>query len=224
VEVVMIERERLNPLKENLRVMTDEDMLLLEKSMRDLGVVEPLHVVEYDGGKYYLIVNGNHRFEVLVKKFAMDKIPCVIIGRDWPMERVYVEAVRLNSISGEFDAVAFVEKIGKIVKRWVDNGMKKTDIALNLGLRFNSRWMKMLLNEGVKKEGEEKKAGKLSDIERLVNSLVTTPVAVFGNFCIIKDVDCVDAIREIMLSADVEGLDGVERLRQILRDGLERGS
>jgi ParB-like chromosome segregation protein Spo0J len=89
----MIERERLNPLKENLRVMTDEDMLLLEKSMRDLGVVEPLHVVEYDGGRYYLIVNGNHRFEVLVKKFAMDKIPCVVIGKDWPMERVYVEAV-----------------------------------------------------------------------------------------------------------------------------------
>jgi uncharacterized ParB-like nuclease family protein len=221
VEVVMIERERLNPLKENLRVMTDEDMLLLEKSMRDLGVVEPLHVVEYDGGKYYLIVNGNHRFEVLVKKFAMDKIPCVVIGKDWPMERVYVEAVRLNSISGEFDAVAFIEKLGKIVKRWLDNGMKKTDIALNLGLRFNSRWMKMLLDDGVKKEGEEKKAGKLSDIEKLVNSLVTTPVAVFGNFCIIKDSECVDAIREIMLSADVEGLDGVEKLRQVLRDGLE---
>jgi uncharacterized ParB-like nuclease family protein len=223
VEVVMIERERLNPLKENLRVMTDEDMLLLEKSMRDLGVVEPLHVVEYDGGKYYLIVNGNHRFEILVKKFGMDKLPCVVIGKDWPMERVYVEAVRLNSISGEFDAVAFIEKLGKVVKRWVDNGMKKTDIALNLGLRFNSRWMKMLLDEGVKKEGEEKKAGKLSDIERLVNSLVTTPVSVFGNFCIIKDVECVDAIREIMLSADVEGLDGVERLRQVLRSGLERG-
>jgi ParB-like chromosome segregation protein Spo0J len=61
--------------------MTDEDMLLLEKSMRDLGVVEPLHVVEYDGGKYYLIVNGNHRFDILVKKFGMDKLPCVIIGR-----------------------------------------------------------------------------------------------------------------------------------------------
>ena len=222
MEIVMIEAEKLQPLTENLRKMTDEDMALLERSIKDLGVVEPLHVVEYEGGRYYLIVNGNHRFMVLTKKMGMEKLPCVILGRDWPMERVYAEAVRLNSISGEFDVVAFIEKMGPIVKRWLDSGMKKPEVAMNLGLRLNSRLLKKVMQE----EEKEKKrpVTKITDLERLIDSLVVAPVAFFGHFCIIKDVECVDAIREILLRAEEEGLSGVDKLREILVKGLESGS
>jgi len=222
MEIVMIEAEKLQPLTENLRKMTDEDMALLERSIKDLGVVEPLHVVEYEGGRYYLIVNGNHRFMVLTKKMGMEKLPCVILGRDWPMERVYAEAVRLNSISGEFDVVAFIEKMGPIVKRWLDSGMKKPEVAMNLGLRLNSRLLKKVIQE----EEKEKKrpVTKITDLERLIDSLVVAPVAFFGHFCIIKDVECVDAIREILLKAEEEGLSGVDKLREILVKGLESGS
>jgi len=222
MEIVMIEAEKLQPLTENLRKMTDEDMALLERSIKDLGVVEPLHVVEYEGGRYYLIVNGNHRFMVLTKKMGMEKLPCVILGRDWPMERVYAEAVRLNSISGEFDVVAFIEKMGPIVKRWLDSGMKKPEVAMNLGLRLNSRLLKKVMQE---EEKEKKKSvTKITDLERLIDSLVVAPVAFFGHFCIIKDVECVDAIREILLRAEEEGLSGVDKLREILVKGLESGS
>jgi uncharacterized ParB-like nuclease family protein len=222
MEVVMIEAERLQPLTENLRKMTDEDMTLLERSIRDLGVVEPLHVVEYEGGRYYLIVNGNHRFMVLTKKMGMEKLPCVILGRDWPMERVYAEAVRLNSISGEFDVVAFIEKMGPIVKRWLDSGMKKPEVAMSLGLRLNSRLLKRVIQE----EEKEKKrpATKITDLEKLIDSLVVSPVAFFGRFCVIKDAECVDAIREILLRAEEEGLSGIDKLREILVRGLESGS
>jgi len=222
MEVVMIEVEKLQPLTENLRKMTDEDMALLERSIKDLGVVEPLHVVEYEGGRYYLIVNGNHRYMVLTKKMGWERLPCVIIGKDWPMERVYAEAVRLNSISGEFDVVAFIEKMGPIVRRWLDSGMKKPEIAMNLGLRLNSRLLKKVIQE----EEKEKKrpTTKITDLERLIDSLVVAPVAFFGHFCIIKDPECVDAIREILLRAEEEGLSGVDKLRQILVKGLESGS
>ena len=222
MEVVFIEAERLRLLTENLRKMTDEDMALLERSIKDLGVVEPLHVVEYEGGRYYLIVNGNHRYMVLTKKMGMEKLPCVIIGKDWPMDRVYAEAVRLNSISGEFDVVAFIEKMGPIVRRWLDSGMKKPEIAMNLGLRLNSRLLKTVIQE----EEKEKKrpTTKITDLERLIDSLVVAPVAFFGHFCIIKDPECVDAIREILLRAEEEGLSGVDKLRQILVKGLESGS
>jgi len=222
MEVVMIEVEKLQPLTENLRKMTDEDMALLERSIKDLGVVEPLHVVEYEGGRYYLIVNGNHRYMVLTKKMGWERLPCVIIGKDWPMERVYAEAVRLNSISGEFDVVAFIEKMGPIVRRWLDSGMKKPEIAMNLGLRLNSRLLKKVIQE----EEKEKKrpTTKITDLERLIDSLVVAPVAFFGHFCIIKDAECVDAIREILLRAEEEGLSGVDKLRQILVKGLESGS
>jgi uncharacterized ParB-like nuclease family protein len=222
MEVVMIEAERLQPLTENLRKMTDEDMTLLERSIRDLGVVEPLHVVEYEGGRYYLIVNGNHRFMVLTKKMGMEKLPCVILGRDWPMERVYAEAVRLNSISGEFDVVAFIEKMGPIVKRWLDSGMKKPEVAMSLGLRLNSRLLKRVIQE----EEKEKKrpTTKITDLEKLIDSLVVAPVAFFGRFCVIKDSECVDAIREILLRAEEEGLSGIDKLREILVRGLESGS
>jgi hypothetical protein len=202
--------------------MTDEDMALLERSIKDLGVVEPLHVVEYEGGRYYLIVNGNHRFMVLTKKMGMGKLPCVILGRDWPMERVYAEAVRLNSISGEFDVVAFIEKMGPIVKRWLDSGMKKPEVAMSLGLRLNSRLLKAVVQE----EEKEKKRPmtKITDLEKLIDSLVVAPVAFFGRFCVIKDSECVDAIREILLRAEEEGLSGIDKLREILVRGLESGS
>jgi uncharacterized ParB-like nuclease family protein len=222
MEVVMIEAEKLQPLTENLRRMTDEDMALLEKSIKDMGVVEPLHVVEYEGGRHYLIVNGNHRFIVLTKKMGMEKLPCVILGKDWPIERVYAEAVRLNSISGEFDVVAFIEKMGPIVKRWLDSGMKKPEVAMSLGLRLNSRLLKKVIQE----EEKEKKrpATKITDLERLIDSLVVTPVAFFGRFCVIKDAECVAAIREIFLRAEEEDLSGIDKLREILVRGLESGS
>ena len=222
MEVVLIEADRLRPLTENLRKMTDEDMALLERSIRDLGVVEPLHVIEYEGGRHYLIVNGNHRYMVLTKKMGMKKLPCVIIGRDWPMERVYVEAIRLNSISGEFDIIALIEKVGPIVRRWLESGMKRPEIAMNLGLRLNSRLLKAVaLEEEKKKRGPAKKT---VDLERLIDNLVMDPVAFFGQFCVIKDAECVDAIREILLRAEEEGLSGVDRLREILVRSLESGS
>jgi uncharacterized ParB-like nuclease family protein len=221
VEVVMIEAERLRPLTENLRRMTDEDMALLERSIRDLGVVEPLHVVEYEGGRYYLIVNGNHRYTVLTGKMGMDKLPCVILGRDWPMERVYAEAVRLNSISGEFDIVAIIEKMGPVVRRWLDSGMRRPEVAMSLGLRLNSRLLKAVVRE----EKKEKRgpAAKVTDLEKLIDSLAVAPVAFFGRFCVIKDAECVSAIREILLRAEKEGLVGVDVLREVLVRGLEPG-
>jgi len=221
MEVVMIEAERLRPLAENLRKMTDEDMALLERSIRDLGVVEPLHVVEYEGGRHYLIVNGNHRYAVLAKKMGMDRLPCVILGRDWPMERVYAEAVRLNSISGEFDVVAFIEKMGPIVRRWLDGGMKRPEVAMSLGLRLNSRLLKAVAQE----EKKEKRgpAAKITDLEELIDSLAVAPVAFVGRFCVIGDAECVGAIREILLRAEERGLAGVDALRRVLVRGLESG-
>jgi hypothetical protein len=49
-------------------------------------------------------------------------------------------------------------------------------------------------------------------------------VAFFGRFCVIKDAECVDAIREILLRAEEEGLSGIDKLREILVRGLESGS
>jgi uncharacterized ParB-like nuclease family protein len=225
LEVVLIEAERLRPLTENLRKMTDEDMALLEKSIQELGVVEPLHVVEYEGGRHYLIVNGNHRYMVLTKRMGMEKLPCVIIGRDWPMERVYVEAVRLNSISGEFDVIALIEKVGPIVRRWLDSGMKKPEVAMSLGLRLNSRLLRAVV---AGETGSEKRRSKpitgTDELERLIDRFVVTPVAFVGRFCVIKDDKCVDAIREIILGAEEKGLEGIDVLRKILVEGLESGS
>lgn len=230
MEVVMIEVGKLRPLTENLRKMTDEDIALLERSIKDLGVVEPLHVVEYEGGRYYLIVNGNHRYMVLTKKMGMDKLPCVVIGRDWPAERVYVEAVRLNSISGEFDIVALIEKVGPAVRRWLESGMRKPEIAMSLGLRLNSRLLRAVMGDeaGLEKrrDSEKKRSGPIvgtNELERLIDRLVATPVAFVGRFCVIKDDGCVDAIREIVLRAEEDGLSGIDVLRQILVKGLESG-
>jgi len=221
MEVVMIEKDKLVPLAENLRKMTDEDMLLLEKSISDLGVVEPLHVVEYEGGKYYLIVNGNHRFQLLTKKFEMEKLPCVIIGRDLPMERVYVEAVRLNSISGEFDMVALIEKVGKIVKKWSEEGWNNQRILTVLGLRKSSPIAKQLLGIG-KKPKKSEKDSLPSKLGNLLAKNIIHPITFFGNICVIKDEECASLIREIMISAEVdEEVDAIEKLRQILRKGLE---
>ena len=220
MEVVKIEKSKLVPLTDNLRKMTDEDMMLLEKSISDLGVVEPLHVVEYEGGKYYLIVNGNHRFQVLTQKFEMNELPCVIIGKDFPMDRVYVEAVRLNSISGEFDMVALVEKVGKIVKRWSNEGWSKRNIASALGLRESSSIMKLLLSDSKKAEENKSREMKASELEKMLNKFSIHPITFFGNICVIKDNECVSIIRDIMLASEVEdGQDGLEKLREILRKG-----
>jgi hypothetical protein len=184
-------------------------------------MVEPLHVVEYEGGRHYLIVNSNHRFMVLTERMGMAKLPCVVLGRDWPMERVYAEAVRLNSISGEFDIIALIEKVGPVVRRWLESGMKKPEVAVRLGLRLNSRLLKAFVSEEEKQR--KRSARKTIDLERLIDSLVVAPVAFFGSCCVIKDSECVGAIREILGRAEEEGLSGIDKLREILVRGLESG-
>ena len=101
----------------NLRSMTEDEFRLLVRSIAENGYVEPIQVVEYDGGKRFRVLNGFHRFKVLTDVFSMKTFPVVVVGRDWDEERFLQEMIRLNSIHGEFIPERVMEAVKRINSR-----------------------------------------------------------------------------------------------------------
>ena len=100
---VVVGIEKIVPLEENVRVMTDEEFNALCRSLEENGYVEPIQVVKYgkEPDEYYKVVNGNHRFEALRDVFGWREFPCIVVGEDWSDEKFWSEVFRLNNIRGD---------------------------------------------------------------------------------------------------------------------------
>jgi ParB-like chromosome segregation protein Spo0J len=102
-----IRKVQLKDLKENPnnpRVITDEELEVLENSMSKFGYVDPIIWNERNGN----IVGGHQRYKVLSKKLqANDEVEVVVVNLDDYQEKALNLA--LNKISGNWDEMRLTE-------------------------------------------------------------------------------------------------------------------
>jgi len=144
----------------NLRSMTEDEFRLLVRSIAENGYVEPIQVVEYDGGKRFRVLNGFHRFKVLTDVFSMKTFPVVVVGRDWDEERFLQEMIRLNSIHGEFIPERVMEAVKRINSR---SQYSQEELRQKLGFSVRGKMYRRLIRslveslpEGLRDEVQEK--------------------------------------------------------------------
>jgi DNA adenine methylase len=120
--IEVVDMKDIEPMPIRIRKMDDVERQLLVLSIRELGYVEPIQVCRYTTETdivkrtppFYLIVNGQHRFDVLVKDIGVDKVSVVVLGENWDKVKYWSEAVRLNNIRGEFDVEKLAERIKEL--------------------------------------------------------------------------------------------------------------
>lgn len=181
-EYKVVPIEKIRPIEENIRKMTDEEFNLLCKSIQENGFVEPIQVVEYetaDGDVYYRIVNGQHRFEALRDVFGVKEVPVIVVGKNWDETRYWMEVIRLNNIKGDFDPVALTKKILEIREK-TKNLYDLDELKRRLGFAgkrtaFDKIFenVKKTLPPYMRKKLEEKKKDieTVEDLSRIINEL-----------------------------------------------------
>lgn len=101
---------------------------LLIKSIEEDGLTQPI-VVFFDGGeKKYIVIDGFHRFKVLVEYFKCSMIPVVVL--DKPIENRMASTVRHNRARGKH----LVDLMGSLVKELSEKGWSDKEIARHLGM------------------------------------------------------------------------------------------
>jgi len=129
IEVVDV--KDIEPMPIRIRKMKPEEKALLYRSIVELGYVEPIQVCKYTKPTdlvqreppFYLIVNGQHRFDVLVEELKVEKVTVVVLGENWDREKYWSEAIRLNNIRGDYDIIKLAERIRELQASIPDWGM-----------------------------------------------------------------------------------------------------
>jgi DNA adenine methylase len=137
IEVVDV--KDIEPMPVRIRKMDDAERRLLVLSIKELGYVEPIQVCRYTTETdivrrtppFYLIVNGQHRFDVLVRDIGVDKVSVVVLGENWDKVKYWSEAVRLNNIRGEFDVEKLAERIRELRKSIPDWNILKSRLGFS---------------------------------------------------------------------------------------------
>jgi ParB-like chromosome segregation protein Spo0J len=123
VPAAKVQRNSYNPNK----VATTE-LALLIKSIEADGVTQPV-VTFYDPTlDVYEVVDGFHRFTVLVEHFGCREIPVVVI--DKPIQDRMASTIRHNRARGKHQ----VDLMGTLVKKLLGLGWDDTTIASHLGM------------------------------------------------------------------------------------------
>jgi len=122
--IEVVDADMIEPMPIRIRKMVSEEFEFLKKSIEDVGYVEPIQVCYYSQKTdlvvreppFYLIVNGQHRFDALVNEFKADKVTVVVLGENWDKIKYWSEAIRLNNIKGDYDIERLADRIRELKK------------------------------------------------------------------------------------------------------------
>lgn len=125
----------------NPRAMDDAQARMLERSVTEVGFVEPIIVRVNDEGQYE-IVNGHHRYDLLVER-GVTEIPSVIIDVD---DEVQLRTIALgtNRIAADY----IPEDLEKYLQEIVDLGGDLDFVADISGMRHDDIEMFKELDTG----------------------------------------------------------------------------
>ena len=112
----------------NPNAVASPEMDLLEISIREDGVTQPV-VTFYDADiDRYVVVDGFHRYTVLTKRLQCPQIPVVVI--DKPIQDRMASTIRHNRARGKHQ----VDLMSEIVTKLLKLGWSDLDIANHLGM------------------------------------------------------------------------------------------
>lgn len=112
----------------NPNAVASPEMGLLEHSIREDGVTQPV-VTFYDAdADIYVVVDGFHRYTVLTKRLKCEQIPIVVI--DKTIENRMASTIRHNRARGKHKVDLMSDMVVKLLKL----GWKDIDIANHLGM------------------------------------------------------------------------------------------
>jgi len=181
--IEIVDVKDIEPMPVRIRKMDDAERRLLGLSIKELGYVEPIQVCRYTvetdivkrSPPFYLIVNGQHRFDVLVRDIGVDKVSVVVLGENWDKVKYWSEAVRLNNIRGEFDVEKLAERIRELRSKIPDWNIIRERLAFTPRDKIFKDALKLLsgINPKAASELREKaKSGGVSieDISAILGS------------------------------------------------------
>jgi ParB-like chromosome segregation protein Spo0J len=112
----------------NPNAVASPEMDLLEHSIREDGVTQPV-VTFYDAdADIYVVVDGFHRYTVLTKRLKCKQIPVVTI--DKPIQDRMASTIRHNRARGKHKVDLMSDMVVKLLKL----GWKDIDVANHLGM------------------------------------------------------------------------------------------
>ena len=136
--------DRLIPTPWNPNAMGERHFQRLVQSIQEDGFVEPILVVKMteelrrkyveadkdDGGDWWLIVGGHHRWQA-ARVLDMPNVPAVVAADDWDEDKVKLTNAKMNMLRGKMDPVKFValyeEMAAKHGEELVKQGMALLD-------------------------------------------------------------------------------------------------
>ncbi|MEM4458305.1 MAG: ParB/RepB/Spo0J family partition protein [Candidatus Caldarchaeum sp.] len=141
-EIIEVRLDEIEPMPIKIRKMDREEKILLVRSIRENKYVEPIQVCKYTvkvdwvrrDPPFYLIVNGQHRFEVIRDVFAPETIKVVLLGENWDEAKYWTEAIRLNNIRGDYDLAVLADRV-----KFLASKLDKANEGLREVLGFTSR-------------------------------------------------------------------------------------
>lgn len=230
IRVLSIDTLQPNPWNPNVEDGTTFNELV--ESIKENGFVEPIQVVESNGG--FVIIGGEHRWKA-AKLAGLTEIPAVIL--DWDEDKQKVETVKLNVLRGKLDPEKFTKLFQELEKKYGREPLRKL-----MGLGRKDAEFRRLLREVKKNVPEEmqreieKRADKIKNVEDLaavVNSLYSRfggtlqySFMIFNyggrQHLMVKLNDASFAkLKGLMEKCATEGRDVNEEVRNLLTKGLK---
>lgn len=129
LSVRLVSTDKITPNDYNPNRVAAKELELLICSIKEDGLTQPI-VVYYDSIRdRYIIVDGFHRYRVLVEHFKCKEIPVTII--DKPLDKRMASTIRHNRARGKHQVDLVAEDI---VKALVRLGWSDEQIMAHLGM------------------------------------------------------------------------------------------
>jgi hypothetical protein len=164
---------------ENPNEMTKKEAALLQKSIQEVGFIDPPQVVQMDSGKFF-VVGGEHRARAAME-LGMRTIPVdVLQGDKWQdQDLIKFVTVRMNVLHGKMNPEKFLKIYNQVVNKYGKEevaqymGYTSQDGIKNL-IGVMSKGMKESMSPEIAAEFEEeaKEAKTVTDLNNIVQKLL----------------------------------------------------
>jgi ParB-like chromosome segregation protein Spo0J len=128
LDVKMVRSEKVVANDYNPNKVAIAEFELLITSIREDGVTQPIVTFYDESADQYIIVDGFHRWRVLVEHFQCPEIPIVVIRRD--LAQRMAATIRHNRARGKHQ----VDLQAELVRSLMHLGLDDEAISENLGM------------------------------------------------------------------------------------------
>jgi ParB-like chromosome segregation protein Spo0J len=160
LNVKMVSSEKVHANDYNPNKVATPEMKLLIQSIKEDGVTQPIVTFYDNDNDTYIIVDGFHRYSVLVNQFKCKEVPIVVIDKS--IEGRMASTIRHNRARGKHN----VELMSAFAKKLVLLGCADSYICKAVG--FTAEELNRLkLNIGIAKVLSSKQYSKSWEMEEV---------------------------------------------------------